>query len=61
MPAKRPAQKSTKGKKAASRPAVRKALPRKPDGARARVVAAVHGRLARRIRKKLPAARPRLK
>ena len=44
MPAKRPAQKSTKGKKAASRPAVRKALPRKPDGARVRVVAAAHGR-----------------
>ena len=44
MPAKRPAQKSTKGKKAASRPAVRKALPHKPDGARARGVAAAHGR-----------------
>ena len=40
MPAKRPAPKSTKGKKAASRPAVRKALPRKPDAARARVVVA---------------------
>src|SRR5215469_6256011 len=39
MPAKRPAPKSTKGKKAASRTAVRKALPRKPDTARARVVA----------------------
>ena len=43
MPAKRPAPKSTKGKKAASRPVVRKALPRKPDAARARVVVA-HGR-----------------
>jgi DnaK suppressor protein len=43
MPAKRPAQKSTKGKKAASRPAVRKALVRKPDVTRARVVVA-HGR-----------------
>src|SRR5215470_9418587 len=43
MPAKRPAAKSAKGKKAASRTAVRKALPRKPDAARARVVAA-HGR-----------------
>jgi DnaK suppressor protein len=43
MPAKRPAPKSPKGKKVASRPAVRKALPRKPDAARARVVAA-HGR-----------------
>ena len=44
MPAKRPAQKSTKGKKAASRPAVRKVLPRKPDGVRARGVTAAHGR-----------------
>jgi DnaK suppressor protein len=43
MPAKRPAPKSPKGKKAASRPAVRKALPRKPDAVRARVVVA-HGR-----------------
>jgi DnaK suppressor protein len=43
MPAKRPAPKSPKGKKAASRPAVRKALARKPDVARARVVIA-HGR-----------------
>jgi DnaK suppressor protein len=40
MPAKKPAPKSTKGKKAASRPAARKALGRKPDGARVRVVAA---------------------
>ena len=40
MPAKRPAPKSTKGKKAASRTVVRKALPRKADTARARVVAA---------------------
>src|SRR5215467_14514005 len=39
MPAKRPAPKSTKGKKAASRPPARKALARKPDVARARVVA----------------------
>jgi len=43
MPAKRPAPKSTKGKKAASRPPTRKALARKPDVARARVVA-VHAR-----------------
>ena len=43
MPAKKPAAKSTKGKKAASRTAVRKALPRKPDTTRARVVA-VHAR-----------------
>jgi DnaK suppressor protein len=40
MPAKRPAPKSAKGKKAASRPPVRKAAARKPDPARARVVAA---------------------
>jgi RNA polymerase-binding transcription factor len=40
MPAKRPAAKSTKVKKAASRPAARKALGRKPDSARARVAAA---------------------
>jgi DnaK suppressor protein len=40
MPAKRPAAKSPKGKKAASRTAVRKALPRKPDTARVRVVTA---------------------
>jgi DnaK suppressor protein len=43
MPVKRPAPKSTKGKKAASRPPVRKVLPRKPEAARARVVVA-HGR-----------------
>jgi DnaK suppressor protein len=36
MPAKRPAPKSAKGKKAASRPAVRKAIARKPEPARAR-------------------------
>ena len=40
MPAKRPAPKSAKGKKAASRPVVRKALARKPDAARLRVAAA---------------------
>ena len=40
MTAKRPAPKSAKGKKAASRPPVRKALARKPEAARARVVAA---------------------
>jgi DnaK suppressor protein len=43
MPAKKPAAKSTKGKKAASRTAVRKALPRKADTTRARVTA-VHAR-----------------
>jgi DnaK suppressor protein len=40
MPAKRPAPKSAKGKKAPSRPAVRKALVRKPEAARLRVAAA---------------------
>jgi DnaK suppressor protein len=44
MPAKRPAPKSAKGKKAASRPPVRKALARKPDAARGRAVAAAHAR-----------------
>jgi DnaK suppressor protein len=43
MPAKRPAPRSTKGKKAASRPPARKPLARKPEVARARVVA-VHAR-----------------
>ena len=60
MPAKRPAQKSTKGKKAASRPAVRKVLPRKPDGARARAVVAVHARKTTIAAppRKAPAAHP---
>jgi DnaK suppressor protein len=40
MPAKRTAPKSTKGKKATSRPAVRKAVPRKSEAARPRVVSA---------------------
>ena len=44
MPVKRPAAKSTKGKKAASRPAARKVLGRKPDSARARVVVVAHAR-----------------
>jgi len=43
MPAKKPAPKSAKGKKAASRPPVRKTVARKADTARARV-AAVHAR-----------------
>ena len=56
MPAKRPAAKSTKGKKAASRPAARKASGRKPDTARARV-AAVHARKATApAPRKLPAS-----
>ncbi|HET9331348.1 MAG TPA: RNA polymerase-binding protein DksA [Steroidobacteraceae bacterium] len=45
MPAKRPAPKSAKGKKAASRPPARKALARKPEPVRARTaVAASHTR-----------------
>jgi DnaK suppressor protein len=40
MSAKKPAPKSTKGKKAANRATARKTLARKPDTARARVVAA---------------------
>src|SRR5579862_111038 len=43
MPAKRPAPKSAKGKKAISRPAVRKVVARKPEPPRARP-AAVHVR-----------------
>ena len=39
MPAKRPAPKSAKGKKAASRPAVRKALAHKPEAVRVRAAA----------------------
>ena len=58
MPAKRPAPKSTKGKKAASRPAVRKALPRKPDTVRARVVAAHARKSAVTPPRKPPVAQP---
>src|SRR5271170_7146445 len=43
MPAKRPAPKSAKGKKPVSRSAVRKAVARKPEAARARPVA-LHAR-----------------
>src|SRR4029077_9589367 len=39
MPAKKPAPKSAKGKKAVSRPATRKVPVRKPEPARARLVA----------------------
>ena len=39
MPAKRPAPKAAKGKKAVSRPPARKAVARKPEAPRARVVA----------------------
>ncbi|MBV8146085.1 MAG: RNA polymerase-binding protein DksA [Gammaproteobacteria bacterium] len=58
MPAKRPAAKSTKGKKAASRPVARKALGRKADGPRVRVVA-VHARKSvAAAPRKLSAAHP---
>jgi DnaK suppressor protein len=52
MPGKRPAAKSPKGNKTASRPAARKSAARKPDTARARVVAA-------HVRKSSPTAVPR--
>ncbi|HVN46940.1 MAG TPA: RNA polymerase-binding protein DksA [Steroidobacteraceae bacterium] len=54
MPAKRPAAKSTKGKKAASRPPARKPLARKPEAVRARVVAA-HARKSAAAPRKMPA------
>jgi DnaK suppressor protein len=57
MPAKRPAPKSAKGKKAASRPAVRKAIARQPETARARAVVASHPRKSAPAPKK-PAAHP---
>jgi len=44
MPAKRPAPKSAKGKKAASRPTTRKAVARKPDAPRVRIAAGAHPR-----------------
>jgi len=46
MPAKRPAPKSAKGKKTASRPVVRKAVARKPEAPRTRTVVATHARKA---------------
>jgi RNA polymerase-binding transcription factor len=58
MPAKKPAPKSAKGKKAASRPTVRKAAPRKDTG-RARVVGVqVRKSLAAPLRKPVPHAQP---
>jgi DnaK suppressor protein len=61
MPAKRPAPKSAKGKKAASRPAVRKAVARKPEAVHVRA-AAGHARKTAAAPKKplapLPAAAP---
>ena len=56
MAAKRPAPKAAKGKKAASRPVVRKAVARKPDSSRARAAAA-HARKGAPAPKK-PAAHP---
>jgi len=56
MPAKRPAPKSAKGKKASSRSAVRKSVARKPETARARVAQA-HARKAAAAPKK-PLAQP---
>jgi DnaK suppressor protein len=57
MPAKRPAPKSAKGKKAASRPAVRKALGRKVEPVRARTAVA-HARKTVAAPKKPVAAVP---
>jgi DnaK suppressor protein len=57
MPAKRPAPKSAKGKKAASRPAVRKAVGRKAEPVRARAAVA-HARKTVAAPKKPPAAVP---
>ena len=57
MPAKRPAPKSAKGKKATSRPAVRKAVGHKPEPVRVRAAAA-HPRKSPAAPKKPPAAVP---
>ena len=57
MPAKRPTAKAAKGKKAASRPAVRKATPRKPEPLRAKA-AAVPARKAAPAPKKPAGAVP---
>jgi DnaK suppressor protein len=60
MPAKRPAPKSAKGKKAASRSTTRKVVARKPDAARPRLPAAAHPRKSSAViapaRKPAPAA-----
>ncbi len=59
MPAKRPAAKSSKGKKAVSRPTARKVAGRKPDSARARVVVAAHVRKSgTAAARKVPAPHP---
>src|ERR1700682_6560459 len=57
MPAKRPAPKSAKGKKAASRPAVRKAVGRKAEPVRVRGAVA-HARKSVAAPKKPPPAVP---
>ena len=58
MSAKKPAPKSTKGKKAASRATARKTLGRKPEAGRVRVVAA-HARKSTAVPpRKAPAAHP---
>jgi len=57
MPAKRPAPKSVKGKKAASRPTIRKSLARRPDSARAKAAAA-HVRKSSAVPARKPAAAP---
>ena len=57
MPAKRPAPKSAKGRKAASRPAVRKAVGRKPEPVRVRA-APGHARKSAAAPKKPVAAPP---
>ena len=56
MPAKRPAPKSAKGKKAASRPPARKALARKPEPVRARTAAAASHARKSVVAPKKPAA-----
>jgi DnaK suppressor protein len=55
MPAKRPAPKSAKGKKAASRPAVRKAVGRKAEPLRARATPAQARKTVAAPKKPLPA------
>ena len=55
MPAKRPAPKSAKGKKAASRPAVRKAVGRKAEPVRARGAVAHARKIVAAPKKPLPA------
>ena len=58
MPAKRPTPKSAKGRKAASRPAVRKAPARKPEPLRARAAVAQAHKAATVPKRPAPAAAP---